>query len=294
MSEMDRALVRYAYFLGEALELNTIDFVYVHEELDAVNQKVLHELDLPISHEVNYNDWVEELTQSQDLVLENTKIIQHLLHGSPLHELLRYARDESVDMIMVGAKNHKDGTGVLSSRISRKAPCSVMYVPEGAPHSLKRIMLPTDFSSYSKLAFEELQLFKEEYPDIEIIAQHVYRVPLGFYKTGKSYEEFSAIMKENSKKLFNSFIKEHNLESLGLIPRFTLDDDKNPADKIIALAEEEKVDLMVICAKGHTRASSILLGSTTEKVLRLDKRIPVMILKEKGETLGLLDILLKI
>lgn len=294
MTEMDRTLVHYAYFLGDILQLDNIDFIHVHEDLDEVNQQVLNELNLSISPEINFKDWVDELVAAQAIKLTQTSISQHLLQGSPLHEALRYARDQSVDMIMVGAKNHKDGTGILSSRLARKAPCSVMYVPEGIPLALQRIMLPTDFSKYSELAFEELRLFKEEYPDIEIIAQHVYRVPLGFYKTGKSYEEFSSIMEENSRKLFKNFIKEYHLEGLGLVPRFTLDDDKNPADKIIALAEAEQVDLMIICAKGHTRASSILLGSTTEKVLRLDKRIPVMVLKEKGETLNFLDILLNI
>ena len=144
------------------------------------------------------------------------------------------------------------------------------------------------------MAFDEVKLFKDDFPDVEVVAQHVYRVPLGFYKTGKSYEEFAQIMEENSKKLFYQFVEENDLADMDLKPQFILDDDKNPADKIVAQAEAEKVDLMIISAKGHTRASSILLGSTTEKVLRLDKRIPVMILKKKGETLNLLDILLKI
>lgn len=294
MSDMDKTLVHYTYFLADALELDAVDFVHVYAEQDEISQQMLSELNLAAGPEIGFKEWVDECCAAQSIELQRTKLSIHLLTGSPLYELLRYARDSDTDMIMVGAKNHKGGTGILSARLARKAPCSVMYIPEDAPHSLKRVMLPTDFSGYSKLAFDELRLLKEEYPDLEIIAQHVYRVPLGFYKTGKSYEEFSGIMSDNSKKLFDAFIRQHKLEDLNLIPRFTLDDDKNPADKIIAVAEAEKIDLLVVCAKGHTRASSILLGSTTEKVLRLDKHIPVMILKEKGETLSLLDIILQL
>ena len=293
LSDMDRTLVQYAFFLAETIDLKHLDFVTVDEQMDESDQQILAELNLQVSPEVNFKDWVDELTK-EHAKPDHVDVGCHLLTGSPLHELLRYARDESVDMILVGAKQHQDGTGILSSRLVRKAPCSVMYVPENPPTAIKRILIPTDYSEYSRMAFDEVKLFKDDFPDVEVVAQHVYRVPLGFYKTGKSYEEFAQIMEENSKKLFDQFVEENDLADMDLKPQFVLDDDKNPADKIVAQAEAEKVDLMIISAKGHTRASSILLGSTTEKVLRLDKRIPVMILKKKGETLNLLDILLKI
>lgn len=292
-TEMDRTLLEYTSILAKMIPLQKVSIVHVEVDTDEEGVALLEDLQLPSSSQQEFDTWMEDIAQNLQ-VADEVEVETYLLDGSPLHALLSFARDHNVDMILVGAKTSEEGTGILSARLARKAPCSVMYVPAHPPQQLQTVMLPTDFSDYSAMAFQEMRYIKKHFPEVNILTEHVYRLPLGYYKTGKSKEEFEQIMEENAKKRFKQFVKAHDLESLQMEPLFVLDDDKNPADKIIAVAREKKVDLLIICAKGHTRASSILLGSTTEKILRLDKKIPVMILKEKGETLGLLDILLNI
>jgi nucleotide-binding universal stress UspA family protein len=49
----------------------------------------------------------------------------------------------------------------------------------------------------------------------------------------------------------------------------------NPADSVIAIAEEKKVDMIVMASHGYGLMGQIVLGSTTERVL---KRAPCPVL----------------
>lgn len=59
--------------------------------------------------------------------------------GSPYAEIIRYATDQHVDLIVVGT--HGQGAlghlllGSVAERVVRKAPCAVMTVRQGAPES---------------------------------------------------------------------------------------------------------------------------------------------------------------
>ncbi|MFY9941798.1 MAG: hypothetical protein WAK57_06455 [Desulfobacterales bacterium] len=54
----------------------------------------------------------------------------------------------------------------------------------------------------------------------EIYCLHVYSVPIGFYKTGKSYEEFAEIMKGHAQRDYMEFIKKADLKGLTAVPPF--------------------------------------------------------------------------
>jgi nucleotide-binding universal stress UspA family protein len=293
-TEMDRDLVRYALFMGKLLRASTVRFVHVQHIDNQDSRNLKSDIDLNENSEEACRKWLDELIAESDQPVGQMDTSFAYLEGQPLYQLLHYIRDGDFDLVLVGSKKHSDGSGILPARLTRKSPCSVAFVPPNPSMELKRILIPTDYSAYNAMAFREMAFFRDAFPKVELYAQHVFTVPLGYYKTGKSYEEFAEIMRENSKKLFADFVRDYNLEHLHLIDKHTLDDDQNPADKIMAMAHHVGADLIVLGSKGHTRASTILLGSTAEKVLRMERAVPLVILKEKGETLSALEILLKI
>lgn len=293
-TEIDRDLVRYALFIGKLLRSKSIQFVHVQHHDNSDSRHLESNVDLSENSEQACRNWLDTLIAESDQAVGSLETSLVYLEGSPLYTLLRFIRDEDFDLVLVGSKKYSEGSGILPARLTRKSPCSVAFVPPNPSMELKQILVPTDFSEYSALAFQEMSFFRDAFPKVELYAQHVFTVPLGYYKTGKSYEEFSEIMRDNSKKLFADFVRDNNLGHLHLIDKHTLDDDNNPADKILAMATHVGADLVVLGSKGHTRASTILLGSTAEKVLRMERTVPIVILKEKGETLSALEILLKI
>lgn len=294
LTAFDAHILTYTRFLADILPFSEVHMVHVADDQELSQPEWLAELHIQGSQLPDVQEWVGQLLPADIRWPATCSVQTHVLQGGAVQEILRFARHQDIDLIVVGAKNTKGGTGVLPGRLARKSPCSLLFVPAHPMLQMDAILIPTDFSDYSVMSFQEARYFRQHFPDISIIGQNVFRVPLGFYKTGKTYDEFADIMQQHHEQSFRQFIEKHHLEDLNLVEVFTLDDDKNPADKILRVALENGADLVIISAKGHTRASSILLGSTTEKVLQLDKLLPLLVLKEKGETLHLLDILLKI
>jgi hypothetical protein len=122
---------------------------------------------------------------------------------------------------------------------------------------------------------------------------HVYRVPIGYHKTGKSYSEFAVIMKNHAEKDYNKFFQKHDFPT-NIPCTYILTDDEKYAELAYDHANKEDIDLIVIGSRGRTDVSSILMGSVAEKLVYLDSSIPILIVKLKGENMGFLDALMKI
>jgi nucleotide-binding universal stress UspA family protein len=125
----------------------------------------------------------------------------------------------------------------------------------------------------------------------EIYCLHVYSVPIGFYKTGKSYEQFAEIMKGHAERYYAEFIKKVDLKGLTAVPIFKL--EKKEYRGIEEVIKERGISLVVIGARGRKAGAGVLLGSVTEHLIN-STTVPFVAVKKKGTGMGLLDALLKL
>ena len=120
----------------------------------------------------------------------------------------------------------------------------------------------------------------------------MYEVPHGYSKTGKSFEEFAQIMKENAKEDFKRFIQKHNHKELEC--HFILNDGEGQGKALLEEAERLDVDMILLGSRGKTKSAAILLGSVAEKLVLVNNIFPMLIFKKKGETMGFFEALFKI
>ena len=117
---------------------------------------------------------------------------------------MKLIEDDDIDLVMVGRKKEKKGGGIVIHRLARRAGCSLLIVPQGVKESIRTILVPIDFSDYSSSALDEaISVAVNSSSEVKIIAQNVYQVPSGYHYTGKSYEEFALIMKQNAERDIN-------------------------------------------------------------------------------------------
>jgi nucleotide-binding universal stress UspA family protein len=169
-----------------------------------------------------------------------------------------------------------------------------MSVPFNAKLELNKVILPIDYSKFSKMAIEKAIALSKKRPELEIICLNIYTLPQGYLSSGKSEEEFAKIMKQNAEKEYNHFMKQFDLEGLKVTPRFQLDTKNFFAKIIFNVALVEDANLIIIGSKGRTTMAAAFLGSTTEKLLKFNIAVPTMILKSRKQNLGFFEALLKI
>jgi nucleotide-binding universal stress UspA family protein len=194
-----------------------------------------------------------------------------LLEGIASEEIVRYARENSMDLIVAGRRG-LSGIGRLligstTSRLIRQTETPILVIPRSRRKvKIKRILASVDFN---ELAMLELKyaIFLASQLQVELHVIHVseffnYRVPVlkRDQLIKKINEKISKIAEEYDYKIDNIVYE------LG-----------EPAQKIIEWSKKNKIDLIVMTTNQRRGLEKFFLGSITEKVL-LYSDIPLIVL----------------
>ena len=137
----------------------------------------------------------------------------------------------------------------------------------GGMLELRRILWPTDFSEFSDIAFRYALSLAQRYR-AKLFAQHVvelWRHPEADFAPARYYEEFCERLLQNGENELQRFLKNRADNE---IQRERVVRQGVAADSILALAEAQKVDLIVMGTHGRRGFDRLMVGSVTERVLR--------------------------
>jgi nucleotide-binding universal stress UspA family protein len=248
----------------------------------------------PVSDEGEIEAQLTQLLDAHRKLLPDGAQIQRVMRrGVVVTELARLAAQHSADLVCIGRRLQDDHDPLTESAVKlvRKAPCSVFVVPQGAPAQYRTILVPIDFSDRSADALQLGVCIAGASPGASITVQHVYSVPVGYHKTGRSYEEFAQTMRRLAEQEWASWLPRLDFRGVPWSMRFDLGDKAPKA--ILAAADEIHADLMVMGSHGRTRPSTVLLGHAADSVCSKTAR-PLLCVKQKGEVVHLLRALLEV
>ena len=132
-----------------------------------------------------------------------------------------------------------------------------------------RIVVPTDFSSASQKAFGYAREMASRH-EAEVLLVHVMELPQ--YPT--LFEGTALVVPPVDEELRNQLQKQLDAAAAeefgkhGIGVRTSLREGP-PTQELLTCVEEEKADLVVIATHGYTGLRHMLLGSTTEQIVRL-------------------------
>jgi nucleotide-binding universal stress UspA family protein len=291
-SDMDDTLIKAAAEYATFGKADNMYFVTVVKSLEvpASVNKQYPDILLPLDEKIE-----KDMHQRIKNAFENISCDFHfdVLEGDPTHQIIHWAQVKDIDLIILGKKQYHIGKGITSRNIVNIVHCSALFVTANCKIEPKRILLPTDFSEASHLAFQKAveiaNLVKAT-----LTCLHTYEVPTGFHATGKTYEEFANIMLHHSKEDFEEFIKDEDITMPEIKAEYLLDKQGQPNKLVSDFAHANNFDLVIIGSKGRTALSSILLGSVAAKLVVAEFEVPILVVKSKEENLKLLDAILRI
>ena len=292
---MDETLVRFASFIAEINQAKKIYFANIIRNL-SIPKEVLNEF--PNLIEGMIGERKSQMKKTVEDHFDKKGDIEFsfvVKEGQLSKKLLKLAHEKSADMILIGRKVSLPGTGVISQRLARRASCSLLIVPENSKPKIKRLLVPSDFSDYSRDAMEEaITIAEKNGKNAEIICQNVFTVPSGYHFTGKSYEEFAAIMQTHAEINYKKFIRKVDTKGIKITPIYTKDEDDDPVEDILQIAKEMHVDGIIIGAKGRTAATALFIGSMAERLIQMNDSFPLLVTRPKGKNAGILEYILEI
>ena len=293
LTEMDNHLIRYAAFLSEQPAIEKVIFMHAQKTIE-LPQELIQSFTHPYeSAEESIRSMIRAKAKPYFDKLPHVQVEILILEGNPVRELLSWTKEQQIDLIIVGRKLHLRGSGILPQKLLRTGRVSVLFVTENAEPVLRRIVVSIDFSDYAMMALDQMLHSALNRPEVEIICLHVYEVPPGYITLGESFEEFDDRMRGYAHDKFNKVLSEFpeltNRAHLKLVRK---DHEDDIGELIVVEARKERADMLVIGAKGKSAAALFIMGSVTEKILRYNDSIPLVVFKKKDEELGFLDALL--
>ena len=209
---------------------------------------------------------------------------QELRSGDPGLEICALAKELSCPLIVIPSHGRKGLTRILlgsvAERVIRHAECSVLIVrrdgtnggtsPNWLPR--KHVVVPVDLSESTTLAVESALKLVDDEMHVDII--NVVYTMSDAMVTG-SIAVSQDDLRDNREECLRRYLDEHGWGSLNTHVLFG-----EPGATIADYADDVDADLVVMPSHGFHGLDRLLLGSTTERVLRHTKA-PVLVLRRK-------------
>ena len=201
--------------------------------------------------------------------------------GAATEKFLKYAEKQEPDLIILGAKGLRATPGILVGGVAQQvveySACPVLVVR--APYSgLRNVMLVMDGSASSRQALQFLgrlplpaaaQLWvMHVLPPPPIPQMMILESGMGFAPTALEDADAYSALAEEEKKQGQALVKQA-CEALELIgkPARSILKTGDAATEILAVAKEQKMDLLVSGSRGLSPIRRWLMGSVSRKLV---------------------------
>ncbi len=231
----------------------------------------------PKQVEPDYLGWVQaEMRKTYGELLEESDQVEiEAVVGVPHREILRKARQEDVDLIVmgahtrpedVGASRYRSVVGSTMQKVAKAASCPVVIISRPCTTCWKlfsNIVVAVDFSRASEAAFLwAYKLAKEVDASLHIF--HAVDLPTSSAGLSRSQEEIEQAIADARARIETTLVPK-----LQGFPKYSVQVwEGRPHVEILKLARERQADLIVMAH--HTREidpEQALLGSTVEQVV---------------------------
>jgi len=219
--------------------------------------------------------------QLQQLIGEQPLDVEPIVAvGHPVSEITTLAAEKQIDLA-VAATHGRSGLkrvilGSVTERLVQTLPCPVLSIrmPEKETHApsdqmiqIRKILVGCDFSADSLLAFQYAlslaQEFQSELHLVHVIEPPVYKQL--FAQDVKPSEDLRETIRQPLDAMLNKMIPE---EASHWCRHQTALLAGEPHEELTRYASIQNVDLIVLGIRGHSLVEALLVGSTTDRVIR--------------------------
>lgn len=222
-----------------------------------------------------------------DLVVKTSMVRNTSAAGG----ILEYIQDQQIDLTVMGTHGRSAlkqfFLGSVAERVVRHAPGLVLTVadhprPYRSRPRYQKILVPFDFSDCSQSAFrtalEFSQLYQAHLELLYVIDQPVH--PAFLYAWKRSMARELPEIEQKARGALQEFLGQEQTEGVDV---HVIPGEEKTYREITRYAEERKFDLIVMGTHGLSSWERVLVGSTTEGVVRTAS-CPVLTVKRQEET----------
>lgn len=284
-SNLAQVVFTYAQELSARLNIN-LELLHVcspqeAEQLPMRQAYMEHMAEVLQKKAMEIRSKIGDQTSSSEVKAQGKVVV-----GYPAEEILKYADENNIDLIMLsthGRSGVRDwDIGNVANKVIHASKVPIWMVPTELREAIiydkltKRIMvIPLDGSKMSEAALPHaVNIAKQRGVEPDMVLVHVERMPIS-HVTSEQLKLHEAKILEK-KQYLDDIVK--RLEKEGIKARAKVLSGE-PAEAIINFIKDNPAQLIVMATHGHVGLSKMIFGSTTENILHLVKKTPILLVK---------------
>jgi len=221
---------------------------------------------------------------SEFLNYDENKIEQLVEYGNESDKIISTSEMKNVNLIIHANRQYKNDSyskvDNLSEKLIRKSLKPIMIVKSGTIMPPAKILCPVDYSESSERAlFNAIKIARVF--DSKLYIVNVFEPIQESFTTRLNidFDKENNKLEAKNKEKYKSFIAKFNLAELD---HEIISLTGNPDEVITEFAKAKSVDIIFIGSAGKSYMQRLLMGSTTENVLRL---LPSSMIITKAENI---------
>lgn len=197
--------------------------------------------------------------------------------GEPFAAIVRTAREEGADLIVIGPHRRQllrdVFIGTTAERTIRESTLPVLMANSVPASAYRHVLVAVDLTESSADAVKAVgSLGLDAHAAVSVVHvfhAHARALMSRAAATDEQIADHLAEEELRARAKLSAFLRELAVESVGSVLKV---DDGSPAHIIGQVARELSADLVVVGTRGRTGVAKLLLGSVAEEVLRMSDR----------------------
>lgn len=275
LSEMDSAILDNAKRIIDNIEFDKIGlchYVEIQDYTDNSAEAFFNRPDKSIEELIG--EELLDMARQYDLPLDKCELIIHNKGGK--EDLVDKLNKSDYSLVVLGKKTIHAGTGSFSIRLSGMINKPILFVTESTRLSLKHILIPTEFSKYSKKAasiLDQIGSFSVE----QVTVLHILRfTPSYFPFFSETSERMINNLEKKALKKLDNFCA-INLPNYPVKKEVLYGADTPISRLIFEYVKTNHIDLVIMGKKGYGDNDDEMIGSVASKMIQSDMDIPVLL-----------------
>lgn len=281
LTEIDGHLINYATYTADIFEAQNVTFIHVIQAYDLPDRMSKSFPDVRSSLTAMIREEIDSRIDDSFRSKVNTEVATRVAEEDAVDDLLFCVEEMGIDLLLLGQKHGEDRQGRYGRRMSAESRCDILFVPENPPETVSRVLCAIDYSKASRGAFDR-SLYLQETLGTKLLCYYIQDVTKSYFPVSTS---------KNASRSQNKAEGRHRefIEAFGRNPDDypcridTTNQLVGEAEKICQAAEQEKANLVIVGASGNTATETSLLGNISETLRRMEKYVPVMIVKDRQD-----------
>jgi len=286
INDADDALLNYMNFLAKRIPVAAFKFIHILQkgtlqtaDFEKETRRLIGNFNLKEEVANNLKERVENIIHFQ----KERKMEYLVKEGYPLEELIYRSALNSTDLVIIGQDTKLIHHHILARNFLRAVRTNALVVPNTSLPRLENVLVPIDFSTYSLKALEiAVAINSRLEKPVRITCINVYEIPnLTFYNVEKTRQELKELIEKDRKMAMANFLQQQvpNIKDRKYIKTALVEKEYHYiGSQIIEYSKSKNMDMIILGAKGHSKADFLMMGSVAETVIGINQ-VPTLIVK---------------